>query len=129
MSPSVWTRAQSHATLARASLLVALGLAGCIGPGLQAPVTTPSVAAPPATSAASSTAPDATPSGYNPTRITPDEVRARQTAGTDLLVVDVRPVEAYNDEHVTGAINAPWKDLPHGFAQLPKDRLLVLYCT
>lgn len=62
---------------------------------------------------------------YVPTRVTMDEVKARP----DLLVVDVRAADVFALEHAAGAVNMPWKDLPTGYAQLPKDRLLLLYCT
>lgn len=68
-------------------------------------------------------------SAWTPLRLTPAEAAARRQAGEDIVIVDVRPVEAYRDEHVTGALNAPWKDLPTGHALLPRDRLLLLYCT
>lgn len=68
-------------------------------------------------------------SDYDPERITPDEAKARRAKGEDMLLVDVRPLESYKLEHIAGAISSPWRDLPEGHALLPKERLLLLYCT
>lgn len=89
----------------------------------------PPVEPPPPTAALSSAAPAASPGASGMLRLTPLEAQAREQAGESLLVVDIRPVEAFRDEHVLGAVNAPWKDLPEGHAMLPRDRLLLLYCT
>jgi rhodanese-related sulfurtransferase len=66
---------------------------------------------------------------YEPPRVTIDELKARRAANEDMLIVDVRSAEVFGIEHAAGAVNVPWKDLPSGYAQLPKDRLLLLYCT
>lgn len=100
--------------------IVALCLATMFGCAPAAPVVDPTLNAPTATSS---------PAGYTPLRMTPEEATARMSAGENILIVDIRPVEAFRDEHVTGAINVPWKDLPEGHAMLPRDRLLLLYCT
>lgn len=68
-------------------------------------------------------------SSYQPERITPQEVRARQAKGENMLIVDVRPEESYKLEHIMGAINSPWRDLDAGHGMLPKERLMLLYCT
>ena len=36
---------------------------------------------------------------------------------------------AFDEAHIAGAKSIPWAKLPDGYAQLPKDRLLALYCT
>lgn len=68
-------------------------------------------------------------STYDPPRITPAEAQARMAHGERIVLVDVRPTEAYKHEHIDGAISAPWRDLSKGFGLLPRDRLLLLYCT
>ena len=69
------------------------------------------------------------PSTYDAERVTPAQAQERIAKGEDLLFVDVRPKESYDVAHVKGAISSPWKDLPTGHAMLPKERLLLLYCT
>jgi len=44
------------------------------------------------------------------------------------LIVDTRPAEAYAKDHIAGAINIDWRFVLSEVKQLPKDRLIVLYC-
>jgi rhodanese-related sulfurtransferase len=44
------------------------------------------------------------------------------------LIVDMRPAEAYAKDHIAGAINIDWRFVLSEVKQLPKDRLIVLYC-
>ncbi|MFW5487578.1 MAG: rhodanese-like domain-containing protein [Desulfovibrio sp.] len=49
------------------------------------------------------------------------------------LFVDARGPESYKRIHIPGAVNLPFDpfvdDMPEKAATLPKDRLLVLYCS
>lgn len=44
------------------------------------------------------------------------------------LVVDTRAAEAFAKDHISGAINIDWRFVLSEVKQLPKDRLIVLYC-
>jgi rhodanese-related sulfurtransferase len=44
------------------------------------------------------------------------------------LVVDVQPQGAYRLGHIKGAINFPWQPDLKSSGNLPKDKMLVLYC-
>jgi len=44
------------------------------------------------------------------------------------LIVDMRPEEAYQQSHIAGAIHIDWRFVLSELKQLPKDRLIVLYC-
>lgn len=44
------------------------------------------------------------------------------------LIVDTRPAEVYAKDHIAGAINIDWRFVLSEVKQLPKDRLIVLYC-
>jgi 3-mercaptopyruvate sulfurtransferase SseA len=66
---------------------------------------------------------------FVPERATPADIKARRTKGEDILVVDVRAKESFDAEHIEGAISNPWRDMEKGHTLLPKDRLLLLYCT
>ena len=68
-------------------------------------------------------------SDYDPPRAVATEVKARLARGEVILVVDVRAPESYAHEHIGGAVSSPWRDMAKGFAMLPKDKLLLLYCT
>lgn len=110
--------------LAIAALSASL-LAGC-HPEKQddAPARTEG-AAPHTASAASHTAEA---SSYQAKVLSAKELKAHQDKH-DLVIVDVRPVESFQREHIEGAINMPWAKLPLGYSQLPKDRFIALYCT
>lgn len=78
--------------------------------------------------AAPKAAGSASPSGYQATVLTPKELKARSDQA-ELVMVDVRPPESFEREHIAGAINLPWAQLSQSHAQLPKDRFIALYCT
>ena len=44
------------------------------------------------------------------------------------LLVDIRDEAAFQFGHMDGAIHIPANELPERHAELPKDRLLVIYC-
>ncbi|MBD0370731.1 MAG: hypothetical protein ICV60_07860 [Pyrinomonadaceae bacterium] len=68
--------------------------------------------------------------------ISPDNVK-RVTVGElrDMLeqnkavIVDVRGTDAYKPEHIKGALDIPEKELSARAGELPKDKLIVLYCS
>lgn len=57
------------------------------------------------------------------------DVKARLAQGAQVTVVDVRAREAFEREHIEGAVSLPWGELEKGHAMLPKDRFILLYCT
>jgi 3-mercaptopyruvate sulfurtransferase SseA len=61
-------------------------------------------------------------------RITVDEARKALTEGTAVLV-DVRAAEAYQSEHAKGALSIPLDDVAARAGELPKDKLIITYCT
>lgn len=71
-----------------------------------------------------------TPSSYEEIqRISPEELKALIESGADIVVVDNQPEGAYNMGHIPGALNFPWAmEIPQP-TNLPKDKLLVLYCA
>ncbi|MEO1482630.1 MAG: rhodanese-like domain-containing protein [Myxococcota bacterium] len=56
----------------------------------------------------------------------PSPEEARQLIEDGALLVDVRTPAEYARSHLEGAVNAPLGSLP---ADLPKDRLLLVYCA
>lgn len=48
--------------------------------------------------------------------------------GRDIVLVDIRDRDAYEKRHIRGAVNIPAKELPDRMEELPRDRLIVLYC-
>jgi len=47
----------------------------------------------------------------------------------DIVVVDNQPKEAYDIEHIPGAINFPWVTEVRPPINLPRDKTLVFYCA
>jgi 3-mercaptopyruvate sulfurtransferase SseA len=88
----------------------------------QAPRSTPE------TQATAPTAPAAAPTEETARRISAAEARQALAEGKAVLV-DVRPKEAYDMSHAQGAISLPLSDLGSRSGELPKDKLVIAYCT
>jgi len=61
-------------------------------------------------------------------RITPEELRAKQLAGTDVLLVDLRHGHGGQTE-VPGALRIPAEELEARHGEIPRDRDIVLFCS
>jgi 3-mercaptopyruvate sulfurtransferase SseA len=61
-------------------------------------------------------------------RISPAEARQAVAKG-EAVLVDVRAKESYDREHAKGAISIPLSDLASRMGELPKDKLVITYCT
>jgi len=60
----------------------------------------------------------------------PSDVHADLGKGVKgFVVVDCRREEQYAKGHVPGAINVPYRSIAERAASMPRDKLLVLYCT
>src|SRR5690348_17463737 len=62
-------------------------------------------------------------------RISPQDVRARQDAGADPVVIDVRDPDQYAAGHVAGALSIPIAELPGKLAELGRDHQIITYCN
>ncbi len=52
-----------------------------------------------------------------------------QTPGNNILLVDVRSAEAYNKEHIPGAVSIPHRELDTEKAKsLDKSKIYIAYC-
>jgi rhodanese-related sulfurtransferase len=56
-----------------------------------------------------------------------DELRARLARG-DVVLVDVRPAEEFDADHIEGATSVPLDELERRIAELPSDREVIAYC-
>jgi len=120
-------------------VLAALALVVTVAACAPAPAASPTVA--PATAAVPTEEP--TPAGLPvptmqakaPTKeedlqkISPEELLTLIEGKADLVVVDNQPKGAYDLGHVPGAVNFPWAMEITDPGDLPKDKLLVLYCA
>ena len=62
-------------------------------------------------------------------RIKPEELKKLIDSKADIVVVDNQPKAAYEIEHIPGAINFPWAMQIKGPVNLPRDKVLILYCA
>ena len=81
----------------------------------------------PAPQAAPAPAP-AAPTEATARRIPAVEAREALAKGKAVLV-DVRPKTAYDSSHAKGALSIPLTEIDARAAELPKDKLVVTYCT
>jgi len=76
-------------------------------------------------------APAATPAA--PTQETARRISAAEAlqavAKGKAVLVDVRPKESYDASHAQGAISLPLSELGSRAGELPKDKLVITYCT
>jgi 3-mercaptopyruvate sulfurtransferase SseA len=77
------------------------------------------------TNARTTTAP---PPQDNVRRVTIAELREMLEQGK-AVVIDVRGDAMYNTEHIKGALNINEAQLNARAVELPKDKLIVLYCS
>ena len=61
-------------------------------------------------------------------RITPADLKAAVDKGT-AIIVDTRAPEAYDHEHIKGAINIMEANLEAHLNELPHDKKIVAYCS
>jgi hypothetical protein len=61
-------------------------------------------------------------------RVTPFEARRMLDSGQAVLV-DVRTPTAFANSHLDGAINIPLSEVAERYAELPRDKEIIAYCT
>lgn len=61
-------------------------------------------------------------------RVSIDETKAALDSGS-ALVVDVRSAEAYQGNHISGAINIPLEELDSRLGELDQAEWIITYCT
>jgi Rhodanese-like domain len=61
-------------------------------------------------------------------RVTVDELRKMLASG-EAAVYDTRPREAYEQEHIKGALSMPSGEVDARSGELPSGKTLVFYCT
>jgi rhodanese-related sulfurtransferase len=62
-------------------------------------------------------------------RIKPEELKKLIESKADIVVVDNQPKGAYDMEHIPGAINFPWAIQIKVPVNLPRNKVLILYCA
>lgn len=72
--------------------------------------------------------PQAAPTEETARRISVDEARQALDKGKAVLV-DVRAKEAYEASHAQGALSIPLANIGSRAGELPKNKLIITYCT
>ncbi|MGA7179727.1 MAG: rhodanese-like domain-containing protein [Thiobacillaceae bacterium] len=47
----------------------------------------------------------------------------------NVFIVDARDADQYSKEHIPGAVNIEWRQAVARRSELPKDRMVVMYCN
>jgi hypothetical protein len=61
-------------------------------------------------------------------RMSVKETKEKMDKGQAVLI-DVRTKESYDQSHAGGALSIPEEEIDARLSELPRDKLLVLYCT
>jgi rhodanese-related sulfurtransferase len=48
---------------------------------------------------------------------------------SDIMIIDLRSQSSYRQSHIQGAVNLPYEDMDRWVSSLPKDKLLIFYCS
>lgn len=110
---------------AGAVLLAFLALAGCNSKEMKGNAASGSSGGGQTVTTASST--PIVPSD-NVRRITTVELRDALDKGT-AIVIDTRPAESYKQNHIKGSINIPVDEVANRITELPRDKMIVAYCS
>jgi rhodanese-related sulfurtransferase len=67
----------------------------------------------------------------DPTRVTVDEVKMRMERGEPFTFIDSRNPKAWAEAEskISGAIRVPADEVEQYLSQIPKDRVVITYCT
>jgi hypothetical protein len=119
-----------------AAVLVIGGLAlvgSLAGGGTANPTSNPTPSSPVAIVRAGTPAPFGTPDtvigGPEPPIITPAELKAQLDQGEPVVIVDGRSPADFAQGHLNGALSIPAGEISERYQELPKDRLIVFYCS
>jgi len=61
-------------------------------------------------------------------RISPSDARAAFDSGR-AVIVDVRSLDTYRSEHVKGALSIPIDELESRLNELPRNKMIITYCS
>lgn len=106
-------------SLAATLLLAVIALTAC-----NSREQTPKIA----NAATPATAPSQLPPADNARRITPAELKD-ELARNDVVIIDVRGEAAYKQGHIKGARLIPATDILAHVDELPRDKMIVTYCS
>jgi len=73
-------------------------------------------------------APNEPDDAHDAPRISLADAKKLYDAG-DVVIVDVRDVNAYKNEHIKGALNIPMSEVAANEDKLPKNKKIIVYCS
>jgi len=73
--------------------------------------------------------PDTEIGGPEPPVITPAELKVQLDKGESVVIVDGRSPADFAQGHLQGALSIPFGEISERYQELPKDRLIVVYCS
>ena len=66
---------------------------------------------------------------YNVPRISMEQLKEKLDTGVDLVIVDVRSKESFDEGHITGAVSITWEgEMETRYTELPRDKEIITYC-
>jgi hypothetical protein len=75
-----------------------------------------------------STSPGVPDSGSDVPLVSPEQLKEKLDAGDDMVIVDVRSKEDFDEGHIVGAISIPWGEIEGRYTELPRDKEIITYC-
>ena len=82
----------------------------------------------PSSPATKTATPPPPPPSDNAKRITADELH-KVWSSNQVLIIDTRAESAYQTEHIKGSISMPTGTVLQRIDELPRDKMIVAYCT
>jgi len=58
-----------------------------------------------------------------------EELKEKLDAGAEVVVVDVRSKEEFDQGHIPGAISIPYSEIEARYRELPRDKEIVTCCA
>jgi len=64
---------------------------------------------------------------YGSGAILPEQIP--EEAWKNIVVIDARAADQFAREHIPGAVNIEWRHAPQRRHEIPRDRMVVMYCN
>lgn len=61
--------------------------------------------------------------------VSAEELKRELDRGARMIVLDARPKQDYEMDHITGAISMPFFEVEQRYKELPRDTWIVTYCA
>ncbi len=58
-----------------------------------------------------------------------DELKQAYDRGANMIILDARPKQDYEMDHIAGAISMPFFEVEQRYTELPRDTWIVTYCA